>query len=142
MSYTIEFSVPGIPIPQGSKNAWGGEDNPHTKSWRETVARAAHGVVEDGPLLGPVGVSVVFVFPRPKGHYRTGRYADWLKDSAPSWHTGRPDLDKLQRAIGDALSGIVLRDDSQIAAWRVSKRYGTQPRADIVVTRLDEDDVL
>jgi crossover junction endodeoxyribonuclease RusA len=132
----IVFSVPGIPIPQGSKTRWGSEDNPHTKPWRQAVAEHARRLALDGPILGSVAVSVDFVFPRPKAHYRTGRYADWLRDDAPHWHTNTPDLDKLARAIGDALRGVVLRDDSQIAAWHIEKRYGHEPRADIAIALL------
>ena len=121
----FEFVVPGIPIPQGSKNPWGGEANANLKPWRATVAEFANTSLppDHGPLVTAVEVEVSFVFPRPKAHYRTGKNAELLKDSAPYWHTGKPDLDKLQRAIGDALSGVLLRDDSQIASWMVEKRY-------------------
>jgi Holliday junction resolvase RusA-like endonuclease len=134
---TLEFSVPGIPIPQGSKTRWGSEDNPHTKPWRETVAREAVEASPDGPFLGPVAVRVDFVFPRPKAHYRSGRYAAVLRDDAPVWVTRAPDLDKLQRAIGDALAGFLVRDDAQIAAWDTRKLYGSPPRADITLTTLE-----
>lgn len=131
----IEIVVPGVAAPQGSKNPWGGEANPHVKSWRETVARAAaakNGTIIDGPVL----VSATFVFPRPKKHYRTGKNAHLLRDDAPRWHTGKPDTDKLERAIGDALTGVVLRDDSQIAFWKARKRYGSWARAEIRVMPL------
>jgi crossover junction endodeoxyribonuclease RusA len=36
---------------------------------------------------------------------------------------GMPDADKLARAVGDALSGIVYTDDAQIADIRSGKRY-------------------
>jgi Holliday junction resolvase RusA-like endonuclease len=133
----IQLVVPGVPIPQGSKNPWGGEDNPHTKSWRASIAARALESAVDGPLLGPVEVDVEFVFPRPKAHYRTGRYSDELRADAPYWHVGKPDLDKLERAIGDALNGILIRDDSQIALWFVRKHYGTSPRATIKIETLE-----
>src|SRR5262245_5562628 len=119
---TIGFTVFGVPVPQGSKMPYGGEANPHLSPWRSTVAEKAAEATNE-PLLGPVEVTAEFVFPRPKGHFRTGRRAGELKDSAPYWHTIKPDLDKLMRAIGDALSGTVLHDDSQIATWMVCKRY-------------------
>jgi Holliday junction resolvase RusA-like endonuclease len=133
---TVEFTVQGVPVPQGSKTPWGSEDNPHTKPWRETVARAAAEHMDGGPFLGPVHVGAVFSFPRPKSHYRTGKYADWLKEAAPHYHTSTPDLDKLQRAIGDALTGPIVRNDSQIASWDVSKVYGLTPSAFIRVVTL------
>jgi Holliday junction resolvase RusA-like endonuclease len=138
----LSFTVPGTPAPQGSKTPFGGEANPHIKSWRETVARAAHERWPVGPIFGPVKVVVVFVFPRPKAHFRTGQYADVLRPNAPEWHTSTPDLDKLQRGIGDALkAGGMLRDDSQIAAWDVRKVYGHRPAAQITVRGLDHEEL-
>lgn len=136
VQHEVVITVPGVPIPQGSKNPWGGEANPHTKGWRQAVAEQAAAAALSGPIDGPVEVQVNFVFPRPKAHYRTGAYALFLKPSAPFWHTSAPDLDKLQRAIGDALSGPVLRDDRQIAIWNALKLYGERPRAEITVRSL------
>ena len=48
-----------------------------------------------------------------------------LKDSAPAEHLTMPDLDKLVRAVGDALTRIAWRDDSQIVAWHAYKHYAT-----------------
>ena len=121
--------VPGIPAPQGSKRHVGRgimvESSKALKPWRSTVVAT---VVEAGwePVLhGPVEVILHFTFPRPKGHYGTGRNADRLKPTAPEHHTVKPDADKLARAVLDALvqSGA-LRDDSQVARLRVTKGYG------------------
>lgn len=87
-------------------------------------------------LIGPLELHVTFYFPRPKSHYRTGRLAGVLKDAAPDFHTAKPDADKLLRAIGDALTGLVCRDDSQFATVRADKLYG-EPRAEITVRELD-----
>jgi Holliday junction resolvase len=132
----FKFTVLGIPAPQGSKNQFGGESSPHVKVWRATVAEEAKTLVPDGPISGPVQVSVAFVFPRPKSHYGTGRNSGKLKEWAPYWHVSVPDLDKLQRAIGDALKGTVLSDDSQIAAWSVQKFYGRKPQARIEIVEI------
>ena len=88
-------------------------------------------------IEGPVEVQAHFVFPRPKSHYHSSKKRQGeLRGDAPLWHTSAPDLDKLQRAIGDALAGVVIRDDAQIARWRVSKSYGQTPRAMITVIPL------
>ena len=135
----VAFTVHGVPAPQGSKNPWGGEANPRTRPWRAAVsAAAAEEMGEEGVLLGPVEVRVTFRFPRPKAHYRTGKNADLLRDTAPTFHTSYPDLDKLQRAIGDSLTGVVLRDDKQIARWVVAKEYGDQALAHVYVSPLEE----
>jgi Holliday junction resolvase RusA-like endonuclease len=61
---------------------------------------------------------------RPKAHYGSGRNADKLKDSAPAFPLGKPDVDKLSRGVMDALTGIIFRDDSCVVTKRASKRYG------------------
>jgi crossover junction endodeoxyribonuclease RusA len=131
----IELTVIGTPAPQGSKvrTRWGvRDDNPNTKPWRATVAaEAAEAMNGTGLISGPVAVEVTFVFARPKSHYGTGSRTDILKASAPFWHTVKPDGDKLARAVGDALTGQVLRDDSQVARWQIRKLYGDRAEARI-----------
>lgn len=134
----IEFTVIGTPAPQGSKTRtrWGvREDNPATKPWRSAVAAEAAAVWNGQPLISePVSLDVLFVFSRPKGHYRTGRFAGMLRPSAPVWCSTKPDADKLARAIGDALSGQILRDDSLIVEWLIRKVYGSPARCRIRIS--------
>jgi crossover junction endodeoxyribonuclease RusA len=154
----VAFTVMGEPQPQGSKTVIQQkgrrprmiEDNPDTAPWRERVERAAreamtmHG--DEGtswfapPLTGAVELRVVFVFRRPAGHYGTGRNAGRLKPSSPLYVRTRPDVDKLLRAIGDALSGTVCRDDAQVVRVRAEKHYGEQALAHIVVEELALED--
>lgn len=144
----IEFTVAGVPAPQGSKvrTKWGvREDNPHTRPWREAVAWSAtqamlggdpdgrSRVLEIGhPLTGPLELEATFFFPRPKSHYRTGKHAGQLRPDAPIHCATKPDTDKLLRAVGDAITGIVCRDDSQLVSVTGRKLYGT-PRAVVTV---------
>jgi len=57
-------------------------------------------------------------------------------------HTVRPDLDKLQRAVGDGITGILIADDSMIDRWSVTKGYLPPdplrggPRVEITVARM------
>lgn len=142
---SLDFTVIGIPAPQGSKSPWGTEANPNTLPWRATVAAKAHRAAMDVALTsegvetlwglnGCVLLQVIFYFPRPKSHYRTGRHAGELKPHAPELHGIKPDLDKLLRAIGDALTGTVLRDDAQIVSVDACKRYGEPARAEIRIS--------
>lgn len=106
--------------------------------WRDSVIAAAMLAWGDRPMLtGPVEVAVTFVFPRLRGHYGTGRNAGTLKDSAPLAHTTRPDLDHLQRAIGDSLKYAgVLADDSLICCWVAAKVFGDLPGVAVEITPL------
>lgn len=139
MDGPITITAYGRPAPQGSKRAFavrgkGGvptgrvavieSSHDRVKSWRQAVIDAALEaaaptlVRERLPLTGPLKLSVVFALPRPKGHYRTGRNAHQLRDSAPRYPTGTPDLSKLLRATEDALADAgVFRDDAQIVRY-------------------------
>lgn len=133
----VTFTVYGEAAPQGSKAPWGAESNPRTRPWRAAVtAEAAETMKDRRVITGPVELTVVFHFLRPKGHYGTGKNEGVVKGSAPSHHTKTPDLDKLIRAIGDALKGVVLRDDSQICAVRARKTYGETAKAVVTLTEL------
>lgn len=129
----IAFTVEGIPQPRGSKKALPNratgrammvDSNPKSGPWMNAVAHQASLAMNGLPLLaGPVEVVVTFAFPRPKSHYRTGKRANELRDDAPEMHSKKPDCDKLVRAIGDGMTGVVYRDDSQIALLQINKRY-------------------
>lgn len=127
--------VRGLPIPQGSARAFiaGGKaiitsEANRTSSplgaWRAAIATEAREAMGSAALLeGPVRVSIVFVMPRPAAHYHTPLHGAGLRQTAPVWHSKKPDVDKLVRAVLDALSSVVIRDDSQVASLRTDKRY-------------------
>lgn len=140
----ITFSVFGQPATQGSKQAQlirrkGGEivldrngrpltrvreDNPRTAEWRQQVAAAARAAY-DGPLLTEaVSLTCVFVRPRPKSHFGTGRNAAHVKPGSPAHPTTKPDTLKLARAVEDSLTGVVWQDDSQVCRHRLVKEWG------------------
>ena len=166
----VAFDVVGVPRPQGSKQPFtphGQDARPcpscrrrhlvkmsvaemagdNLKLWRRQVAAAAHQAMAGKPPMGgPLHLDVGFTFARPKAHYRTGKFAHLLKDDALAWPAGDPDLDKLVRAVGDALKGKVWADDSQVvhlSAWECFDRdsppcEGKLPHAgaSIVVTQI------
>lgn len=86
------------------------------------------------PYAGPVRITITFVTRRPQGHYRTGRFTAVLRDNAPLWHAGTPDIDKALRATFDALTEAgIWRDDKLVAQVTASKVYGVRPGARIHV---------
>src|SRR4029077_3148309 len=67
------------------------------------------------PIGDAIGIKVVFVIERPKNHYGTGKNADVVKPGSPRYPATMPDIDKLLRAIFDALTDAqVWRDDGQV----------------------------
>lgn len=129
--------VPGEPVAQGSmKIVPGGAGGrgrlvpsgkgKKVEKWRAEIAKAAvdahwhlHPVLNE-----PVRVVLNFVMPRPLYHFTT----KGLRPNAPNRHAKKPDLDKLCRAVLDALTqGGVWRDDSQVCSLEAYKTYGNEP---------------
>lgn len=124
MSKRVLFKVPGIALPQGSMRPgvtktgkpFMHSDNPNLQEWRIRVAWVAQmqrrGVFFERREAVTVGLGFFFVRPKslPKG---------------VAHHVTRPDIDKLERAVFDALTGVLWHDDSQVVA--VTKRKGFAP---------------
>ena len=101
-----------------------------SRPWKTRVAQAAGEAMNgDGLLDGPLLLTVQFIVPRPKGHYGVRG----LRPSAPAYPTVRPDVTKLVRAVEDALTGIVWRDDSQVVSQHAAKVYGEPARCEVQV---------
>lgn len=88
------------------------------------------------PYEQPLRVDMVFYFSRPKSHYRTGKYAHILKDTAPTLHVTRPDADNCAKFVKDSLNKTFWKDDSFVCDMNVKKRYDENPRTEITITPL------
>jgi len=137
----ITIEVRGLPAPQGSKRHVGHgimvESSKAVDPWREAVRAETQRVMAGRPpLAGAVQVFLAFSLPRPKSHYRTGRNAHLVRESAPPFPAGRPDGDKLERAVWDGLTmGGAYSDDGQVVLWGGSKLWGP-PRVVIEIEKL------
>lgn len=47
--------------------------------------------------------------------------------------TKKPDIDNIFKCVTDALSGIAYKDDKQIVAATVNKRYAEVPRVEVLI---------
>ena len=114
----IEFFVPGKPQAQGSKvkGQWGNmrEANKELGPWRERVALEAYRVA-GGQIFQsgePVALGLEFVL---------NRAASTPKSRTPA-ATKKPDIDKMERAIQDALTHVLWPDDAQVTIVIKRKR--------------------
>lgn len=132
----VSFTVPGRPAQMGSKRIFRragkpciGDDNDKKKrEWNSIVRYTAFEAMRSMPITEvPVRLVVVFKFARPRGHFGTGRNSGKLKASAPDLHAQSPDLDKLVRCLGDALTGIVWRDDRQVCELTARREWTVGP---------------
>lgn len=121
----LSFFVPGKPAPQGSKRYLGVkggkgitvESSKAVAPWRADIRDGAEKAMAAGQAGYGAGDAVVvqllFVMPRP---------VSTPKRRTPA-AVKRPDLDKLARAVLDALSSAgVWIDDSQVVELAASKR--------------------
>lgn len=136
-----EFTVHGRPIPEGSTKAYPvrrpdgsvGATITHAKStelmeWRYRIAKGyeeAEGELYDSSI--PVSIGIEFHFMRPKS----------ISAKKRPYPVTRPDLDKLVRAVLDALTGMAYKDDSQVLELKASKFYGEREGVRITVGRYE-----
>lgn len=148
MKLAVTFTVLGRPAPGGSKRVIplkrdGVFTGKHVvtdagvrnKPWRDSVAAMAQEAMSGHePLTGPLALRLKFYVRRPSSHYT--KVGQKVSRSAPRRPTVRPDLTKYIRAVEDACTSIVWRDDSQIVTQIAQKFYGTPERCELEVSEL------
>ena len=129
----IRIEVLGTPVPEGSTKAipYKSKDGAtkvaimHNKSselmdWRYRIAKEYR---ENGGTYTEqygIDIHVEFFFTRPKS----------VKAEKRPNMTVKPDVDKLLRAVMDALTGVAYKDDSQVVSVTAVKRYGKENDVD------------
>lgn len=86
------------------------------ESYRNAITTIARTAYKGPPLDGPLEACYKFYLRRPK---------------KPSWDfpAGPPDLEKLIRAVNDALKGVLISDDSRIVRYdKDTGKYWDDPR--------------
>jgi crossover junction endodeoxyribonuclease RusA len=128
--------VYGTAAPQGSKRHVGNgvmlESSKRLRPWRQDVRFAAlEKRPPDWDMTTPMRLDLIFWFARPASHYGTKNGITYLKSNAPvqpvSARLG--DIDKLSRAVLDALTGVAYLDDRQVIRLYATKRYLTKQDA-------------
>ena len=137
----VRFTVPGEAAAQGSKRHVGGgkmiEMSKRLPTWREDVRRAILDLGLEEPMYGPIEVQLLFTLKRPLAHFGSGRNANVLKDGAPDYAPKGRDIDKLCRAVLDAMEqASLIINDAQVAVLSAQKRYGVKPGLQATVRQL------
>lgn len=141
---TLTLTIPGIPIAKNRHRTGKGKTySPQTEEERAVQWEIKRQLGTGFELLkGPLLVSVDSFFPRPKGHYGTGRNSEKLKPSAPYFHTATPDHDNICKFYADCMNKVVYLDDSQIVGSdRCGKNWvhhEQQGRVEIRIEQLDK----
>ncbi len=115
----LEFFVEGKPIGKASTRQGKYKNFYIPKKSREYMDLISYSakVQMRGSQLSEkaIGVRLLFKFKIPKNKSKSISGRDYM--------VSKPDIDNLQKCVLDALSGIVYKDDNQIAWIHVEKTY-------------------
>lgn len=143
----FSFTHFGVPAAQGSKTLVSrdryGRRLRHPRmidsnksaldKWRKGIAKSAKefgGPESTALFTRDVRVVLEFHFKRPKSHYlKDGNLG---KSREVSCRPRRKDADKLARAVLDALTGVLYRDDRDVALLAVERKWATFPDEDFL----------
>ncbi|MGC5028173.1 RusA family crossover junction endodeoxyribonuclease [Tsukamurella sp. DT100] len=131
----LRFFAAGVPAPKGSKRHVGNgrmiESSTKLPEWAASVIASAKEAMphagfdfepfETIPAGIPVTVMTTYVMPR---------VSDTPRQATDLPHVRKPDVDKLDRAVRDALTSAgVYADDNQVSACWSRKRYANPNEA-------------
>lgn len=104
-----------------------------SKDRKESFASILQSQAPKEPISDPIVLELEFYMSRPHNHYGTGKKSEMLKDNAPEYHSGRPDLDNLTKFVQDSLNKIFYKDDALIYMLIACKKYSERPRTEITI---------
>ena len=142
MTRTLQFFVAGVPIPKGSTKSFAIKSkktgkyravttaaNNKTKPWQQEIAFAAAREKQLSKVRdlwgGPITLTIHFGMKKPVRHPK--------RHSIP--HITKPDLDKLERTVLDALTDVVYFDDAQVNEVHKRKEYSDKPGITLTIER-------
>ena len=107
-----------------------------TRAYEAALACAGKAAMKGLDALDePLSIVVDAMMPIPESWSRPQKQRAACMDLFP---TGKPDGDNLLKCAGDALNGIVWRDDSLIVRQTVQKVYAIRPQLRVSVYRWNQ----
>lgn len=105
-----------------------------TAEFEQKIRIAARSSINPMPKFdGPLSVSIVFGMPVPKSWPRKAREDALRGVLMPK---ARPDIDNLEKAVLDALNGLLWVDDAQVVRKIGEKRYVEEPFVEVSVEEI------
>lgn len=137
----LRFTIPGPPVPKGRPKfrVFMVRGHPKVSTYTPTetveaervVRLAARRVKPKALLTGPLSIEFLFVVPRLVKHAKL--------TALPTWCTGHPDIDNLEKLVQDALNEYLYEDDRQIVQKTSREIYGDNPRTEVIIRTLTDD---
>lgn len=129
----IHGRIPVDPIGKGRPRFFGGRavTPEKTRTWEDDVGFLVRGLIRrnfpaiETPLGGPLRIGMMFCVNRPASHLKkTGE----PRSSAPTFHTGKPDVDNMAKAFLDAIQKAgIIKDDAQVVSISADKAWWSSP---------------
>lgn len=139
----IELTFPGTPIalqrPRFNQKS-GVVYNPQSKEMHVLSVLAIAQMRQKGLEMlsdGPISVEIR-AYSSPPSTWPQKRLK--CVDTDLPYKPTKPDLDNVCKLVLDILNGIAYSDDKLVSRLLCEKRYSTQPRVEIIISRLDCND--
>jgi Holliday junction resolvase RusA-like endonuclease len=140
---TVAFTIPGAPatITAQQKGVNFKSRAFYTKADVKREARRLRGYARphrpSQPMSGPVYCLIRYVYPMTQNLAK--KHADKLSvENFTLLHTQKPDADNSSKLLLDVLTecGFWI-DDKQVCDLCLQKRYGSEPRIDVIITEFE-----
>lgn len=132
----IKLTIPGEPIaasrPRVTKRGFTFIAEPY-HSYKQKIHEIVKKQYLSAPISGALHVQIKFYRSVQKSVSKAERRRRLLGVHRP---TMKPDIDNLFKAVTDACTGIVWKDDNQIVSTKSDKLYSEKPRVEIYVEEL------
>ena len=119
---TVRFTINRIHSKQRPRHLKNGHTYTprETKEYEEEVAWNYKAQTDGYVFQGPVSVTMLFTFIKPKSVKR-------------EYPTVKPDLDNTIKSVLDGLNGCAYRDDSQVCRIFAEKQYGSREKVYVLI---------
>jgi Holliday junction resolvase RusA-like endonuclease len=133
---TLTFTILGIPTAKQSMKFTRNGFSYQTKEVKLAADNMRAQIIQQlpagfKPLTEPVNINYYFAFPFTSDISKKQR--NLISCGEIHYKAKKPDIDNLQKAVNDALNGVVISDDSLICEVHASKCYSETPRTEILI---------
>lgn len=146
--HIVCFSVACFPVPQPRQRhrvvsgvkpyVLNYTDKKHpVQAFKAAVILAARQAWHHPPVDGPLEIRLRFRFPLPASARALSKRIVASGAYLPYSACKRNDGDNLEKAVWDALTGIVFADDGQICRWSGERVYAKAPGVDVWIVEYD-----
>lgn len=140
------FTVPGNPVGKGRPRfARAGNYvrtyTPDNTVTYENLIRVEYKRQCGGRFFGtgvPVMVEIVAYYSIPSSVSKKKRA---LMENGKILPLKKPDLDNLVKCFMDAANGVIYHDDAQVVGVTAVKRFSEQPRVEVTIEEVGEDEI-